>query len=67
MSVRNFSQRVRYEKEDFQLPLTFHIGLSMDVLDFLPGVQGRHALLLPLMLPIPAHIRSMSLLVLNTA
>jgi len=46
MSVRNFSQEVRYEKEDFQLPLTFHIGLSMDVLDFLPGVQGRHALLL---------------------
>lgn len=36
MSVRNFSNEVEYEKESFQLPLTFRIGISADVLDFLP-------------------------------
>lgn len=33
MSVRNFSNEIKYEKEGFQLPLTFRIGLSMNVLD----------------------------------
>ncbi len=33
MSVRNFSQEIEYETESFLLPLTFRIGVSMDVLD----------------------------------
>jgi hypothetical protein len=33
MSVRNFSREVRYQNEGFQLPLTFKIGFSMNMLD----------------------------------
>ena len=33
MSVRNFSNEIQYEKEGFQLPLTFRIGVAMDVWD----------------------------------
>jgi hypothetical protein len=33
MSVRNFSGAVSYEEYGFQLPLTFKIGIGMDVLD----------------------------------
>lgn len=33
MSVRNFSPELRYEQESFELPLTFRIGVSMDVMD----------------------------------
>ncbi|MFA4906644.1 MAG: PorV/PorQ family protein [archaeon] len=43
MSVRNFSNEVKYEQESFQLPLTFRIGLSMNVLDLLdikPGLMS---------------------------
>ncbi len=36
MSVRNFAREIRYEDENFQLPLTFRIGISMDVMDLLP-------------------------------
>ncbi|MCX6136621.1 MAG: PorV/PorQ family protein, partial [Ignavibacteriales bacterium] len=35
MSVRNFSKEVKYQQEQFQLPLIFKIGLSMNVLDLL--------------------------------
>ncbi|RMH60353.1 MAG: DUF3308 domain-containing protein [Calditrichaeota bacterium] len=34
MSVRNFSQEIKYEVESFQLPLTFRIGLAMNAGDF---------------------------------
>ncbi len=34
MSVRNFSRELKYAQEGFQLPLTFKIGFSMDVMDF---------------------------------
>ncbi|MEO0293212.1 MAG: PorV/PorQ family protein [candidate division WOR-3 bacterium] len=34
MSVRNFSPRVVYERIGFELPLTFTLGVSMDILDF---------------------------------
>ncbi|MDZ7288567.1 MAG: PorV/PorQ family protein [candidate division KSB1 bacterium] len=38
MCVRNFSKEIKYEEEGFQLPLTFKIGLSMNMKDlFLPG------------------------------
>ena len=34
MFMRNFSNEVTMEKEGFQLPLTFSLGLGMDVFDF---------------------------------
>ena len=40
MSVRNFSQEIKYEKETFLLPLTFRIGISMNLMDFAENVQG---------------------------
>ncbi|MBN1542119.1 PorV/PorQ family protein [candidate division KSB1 bacterium] len=46
MSVRNFSREVQYEKESFQLPLTFRIGFSVDVLDFVPMELEGHSFLL---------------------
>jgi hypothetical protein len=33
MAVRNFAREVKYQKESFQLPLSFRIGASMNVLD----------------------------------
>jgi hypothetical protein len=33
MSVRNFSKEFEYERESFELPLTFNIGVSMNVMD----------------------------------
>jgi len=33
MSIRNFSKEFEYEKESFELPLTFNIGVSMNVMD----------------------------------
>ncbi len=46
MNARNFSQELTYAEESFELPLTFRIGLSMDMLDFSSMDQERHALLL---------------------
>ncbi|RPI05653.1 MAG: PorV/PorQ family protein [Ignavibacteriae bacterium] len=34
MSVRNFSQDIKFEEEEFQLPLLFSVGLSANVFDF---------------------------------
>ena len=34
VSVRNFARELQYEQENFELPLTFRIGVSMDMLDF---------------------------------
>lgn len=45
MCIRNFSREVTYAEEGFQLPLTFRIGLSMDVLDLVSVDKGTHALL----------------------
>lgn len=45
MSVRDFSEEIKFESEGFQLPLTFRIGVSMDVLDFFPAVQDFQSLL----------------------
>ncbi len=42
MSIRNFSQEIKYEREGFQLPLTFKFGVSMDVLDFFPEMSDAH-------------------------
>lgn len=38
MSIRNFAQETNFAREDFELPLTFKVGLSMDAFDFL-GVR----------------------------
>ncbi len=35
MMVRNFSQEIKYQTEGFQLPLTFSIGASIDLSDFI--------------------------------
>ncbi len=46
MCVRNFSREVKYEREGFQLPLTFKVGFSMDVMDLMPEMKNNHSLLL---------------------
>ncbi len=45
MSVRNFSQEIKFEKEDFQLPLTFCIGISFDLLDLVNGFENQGLLM----------------------
>lgn len=35
MSIRNFSDEVKYEDVGFQLPLTFTMGISMNLFDFI--------------------------------
>ena len=45
MSVRNFSQEMKYAYENFQLPLTFTLGISMDILDVIGRGNFDHALL----------------------
>ena len=45
MSIRNFSQQFKYEKHGFQLPLTFAIGVAMNLLDFVDNA-GDNTLLL---------------------
>jgi hypothetical protein len=42
MTVRNFSQEAKFQTEGFQLPLTFTIGLSMNVFDFISGMSDMH-------------------------
>lgn len=46
MSVRNFARNLRYEKESFQLPLVFKIGISFNLIDFVPELSDNHALYL---------------------
>ncbi len=46
MSVRNFSNEIKYQSEGFQLPLTFRIGASMDLFDFLNNRTPSQTLLL---------------------
>ena len=45
MCVRNFSTEVKYKEENFQLPLTFKIGLSFNAADLLPVDRSLHAIL----------------------
>lgn len=47
MSVKNFSQEIKFEKENFQLPLTFRIGLSFNAMDLMESIdKNMHSLLL---------------------
>ncbi len=45
MSVRNFSKEIKYEDEGFQLPLTFQMGISMNLMDFVPSMAKLHTLM----------------------
>jgi hypothetical protein len=45
MTVRNFAKEVTYQKEGFQLPLTFRIGVSMNVLDLTDLDPATHQVL----------------------
>jgi hypothetical protein len=46
MSVRNFSQEIKFHTEGFQLPLTFTIGASIDLMEFLPSKPSVNKLIL---------------------
>jgi hypothetical protein len=43
MSTRNFSRELVYERERFELPLTFQIGVSMDVMDLTSMDPNMHS------------------------
>lgn len=45
-SIRNFSRELTYAEESFELPLTFRIGTSMDVMDVVAQGSEMHSLLL---------------------
>ncbi|WP_456407528.1 PorV/PorQ family protein, partial [Caldithrix abyssi] len=58
MSVRNFSQEIKFSQEEFQLPLIFSIGFSANVMELLP-VGARMEALKDLMVTMDAvHPRS---------
>ena len=46
MSIRNFSQDMQYVYESFQLPLTFTLGISMNLLDLMNMDPKEQSLLL---------------------
>ncbi len=48
MSVKNFSNEVIFEKEGFQLPLTFTLGISMDAFELVRSVMGQQTMLVSL-------------------
>jgi hypothetical protein len=43
VAINNFSREIKYERESFQLPLSFKIGLSMNVMDFMPSMSEDHS------------------------
>ncbi|GAB5408084.1 MAG: hypothetical protein BalsKO_04490 [Balneolaceae bacterium] len=45
MALRNFSPEIEYDNESSELPLTFKIGISMDVLDLTDFDKETHSLL----------------------
>ncbi len=46
MSISNFSREIAYERENFQLPLTFRFGVSMNLMDFVPSMAEHSAFVL---------------------
>jgi len=46
MSVRNFSEEIKFEEEGFQLPLTFKIGVSANLVDFAMPDEDEHQVML---------------------
>ncbi len=45
MSTRNFSRELVYERERFEIPLTFQLGVSMDVIDLTTLDPNMHSFL----------------------
>ncbi len=43
VAVNNFAPEIKYERESFQLPLSFKIGISMNLLDLVPGIGEDHS------------------------
>lgn len=43
LGLRNFSRELTYAEESFELPLTFNIGVSMDLLDFAAQPSDMHS------------------------
>ncbi len=48
MSVRNFSQEIKYEKEGFQLPLVFTLGINANLMELFNLNSSVHAAILSL-------------------
>lgn len=46
VNVRNFAGELRYARTNFELPLTFRIGMSIDMMDFTNANQDLHSFLL---------------------
>src|SRR5690606_10814575 len=46
MSVRNFSRELKYEQENFELPLSFRIGMTMNLIDLTRLNPDMHSFLL---------------------
>jgi hypothetical protein len=46
MSVRNLAPEVTYEEENFELPLTFRVGLAMDMIDLTNLDPNMHSFLI---------------------
>ncbi|MCK5146738.1 PorV/PorQ family protein [bacterium] len=44
MSVRNFAPELKYEREGFQAPMAFTLGISMDLVDIMPLDNATHSL-----------------------
>lgn len=42
MTVRNFSNEIKYIEESFELPLTFTIGITANVMNFIPVEMPNH-------------------------
>ena len=45
MSARNFSRDLTYVRERFELPLTFQIGVAMDLIDFTAMDPNMHSIM----------------------
>ena len=48
LASRNFSRENTYSEESFELPLTFRMGLSMDLMDFSEIDKKQHSLMVSL-------------------
>ena len=48
INIRNFSREIEYQKYGFQMPLTFQIGLAMDMLDLLSEEHANHSFVMAL-------------------
>lgn len=75
VTIRNFSREIRYEREGFQLPLIFKIGVSMNMMDLLEiqkeeqsftlGVEATHPRDFPEQINVGGEYTFMNLLALR--